>query len=109
VTGAQEATLDVELRDGDFSFEGQLSDSSGHRVDCEQGDVTLRLPADTALYLDAHTRRGRIDNELPVEAQEPGEPDADGPDEEHLVGALNDGKTRLRIEVQDGDILLETR
>lgn len=114
VTGAQGATLDVELRDGDFTFEGQLSNSGRHRIHCELGDVTLRLPADTALYLDARTRHGRIDNELPIQAQSPGDEEQGSADEARLEGAINaelapGNQARLRIEVREGDIVLETR
>jgi DUF4097 and DUF4098 domain-containing protein YvlB len=111
VSEAVDVTLDVEARDGEFSFEGQLSDQSGHRVECEVGDVTLRLPSDTALWLDAYTRRGQIDSELPIQvegAQDRGDEDPDGPDEERLEGAINGGKTKLRIKVRDGNITLET-
>ena len=104
VSGAQEVTLDVETRDGHFSFEGQLADRTGHRIDCEVGDVTLRLSSDTALWLDASTRHGQIYNELPiVEDKDPGSSDG-----QQLQGAINGGKTKLHIKVRDGDITLET-
>jgi hypothetical protein len=102
-------TLDVEMRDGDLTFEGRLADTSGHRIDCQMGDVTLRLPPDTALWLDASTRHGRIDNELSIQADQgtAGDEDSDGSDEERLEGAINGGKTKLQIGVRDGNIALE--
>ena len=110
VTDAHEATLDVETNDGEFFFEGRLSGRTGHRVECKVGDVRLRLPADTALWLDANARHGRIDNELSIEAQtsQDGQDESGSPDEAQLEGAINGGKTKLRIKVRDGNIILET-
>jgi len=111
VTGAQDVTLDVESNDGEFWFTGGLADRTGHRIDCEVGDVTLRLPSDTALWLDAQTRHGRIDNELPVDqesAAQAQDKESGSPDQEQLAGAINGGKTKLRIRVRDGNIILET-
>jgi hypothetical protein len=108
VSEGQEVTLDVEMNDGAFTFQGALSGTSGHRIVSEVGDVTLRLPSDTALWLDAATRRGRIEVELPVEAQGSGDEEPGGSDEQQLEGPINGGETRLRIKVRDGDITLET-
>jgi DUF4097 and DUF4098 domain-containing protein YvlB len=107
VTGAQDATLDVEVQDGTFSFEGSLDDATAHRIDGRGGDVNLRLPAGTAASLDASTRFGRIECEFPVATEKPADesdrPDADA---DRLAGAINGGGVRLRIKVQDGDITI---
>lgn len=107
VSDAQDVTLDVEANDGAFTFEGRLSDRSGHRIEVEVGDVTLRLPADTALWLDAQTRHGRIDNELPIQVEKQDD-EQSSPDERFLEGALNGGQTKLRIKVRDGNLVLES-
>jgi hypothetical protein len=85
-----------------------LSDRTGHRIEVEVGDVTLRLPSDTALWLDANVRHGRIDNELPIQVEKDSADEQSGPDDRALEGAINGGKTKLRIKVRDGNIVLET-
>jgi hypothetical protein len=106
---AVEATLDAELRDGAFTFEGQLSGQAAHRLDVERGDVTLRLPPDTALWLDAQAQRGRIDGDLSAAVERaPGQQEQGDTDEMRLEGALNGGQTKLRIKVRDGDITVES-
>lgn len=107
VTGADEATLDVEVQDGTFTFEGTLDARADHRIEGTYGDVNLDLPGDTAVRLDAQTRFGRIDCDLPVLVEKAvDEEDESDSDTNRLQGSINGGRAKLNIKVRDGDIAI---
>ncbi len=105
VTGAQEATLDVNVQDGAFTFEGTLNTRADHSIDGTYGDVTLNVPGDTAVRLDAHTRYGRIQCDLPVLVEKTADEESSS-DTDRLLGSINGGRARLRIRARDGDITI---
>lgn len=62
------------------------------------GDVRLRLPEGFAATLEITTGDGRIDSEQPITTE--------GSSKNRLVGKLNNGGYRLRIQTADGDVHL---
>jgi len=73
--------------------------SSAWSVETGDGAVTLRVPHDIAAFLDARTRDGHINVDMPITTR--------GRLSGHeLVGELNGGGAPLRIRTSDGTITL---
>ena len=107
VTGAREAALDVEVQDGTFTFEGTLDARADHRIDGSSGDVNLDVPGDTAVRLDAQTRFGRIQCDLPISVEKTVDEDAESTsDSSRLLGSINGGRAKLWIKLRNGDIAI---
>jgi len=106
VRGARDATLDLVTGNGKVMFEGSLSAQADHLVKSNFGAVLLRLPPDTAVFLDADTDFGRIrcDFDVLVKGKDDRESRASG---DELHGTINGGRDRLRIETRNGDITIE--
>jgi DUF4097 and DUF4098 domain-containing protein YvlB len=106
VKAARDVTLDLSTDNGKVAFEGSLSNTADHTLESDYGAVTLRLPPDTSVLLDASTDHGRIrcDFDVLVRGADKEENDASG---DELRGAINDGSARLQIRTRNGDIVLE--
>ena len=87
--------LVVEAEDGEVEL-GLLGDGAVQwRVDTEDGDVTLRAEGELDAEVDLATDDGRIRHDL----EERGDDRSDA-----VRGRLGDGKGRIRIRTEDGDI-----
>jgi len=108
VRGAHDATLDLNTNNGKVTFEGSLSAETGHRVESNYGTVTLRLPPDTAVFLEANTDYGRIRCDFDVlvrgENDEKEERRSSG---DELRGTINGGGESLRVKTHNGDVIIE--
>jgi DUF4097 and DUF4098 domain-containing protein YvlB len=109
VRDAHDATLDLDTTNGNVSVEGSLSAASSHEVESHYGSVSLWLPSDTSVFLDANTTYGHIRCDFDVlvkGGQDDQERDSDG---DELRGPINDGSAKLRIKTHNGDINVEKR
>lgn len=107
VRDARDATLDLNTNDGKVTFEGSLSTTSDHKVESKYGSVSLRLPADTSIFLDASTTYGHIRCEFDVLIKGGRDDQERGADGDELRGPINDGSVELRVKTRNGDITVE--
>jgi hypothetical protein len=94
---------DLDLGAGDGRVEAIVQPgsqpASGWNVETGDGAVNLKIPHDLNTLLDARTRDGHINVQLPIQVQ--------GRLEHHeLIGQLNNGGPTLRIRTGDGSITL---
>jgi hypothetical protein len=108
IENAYDATLDLNARNGKVSFDGALSRKADHSVESEYGDVLLRLPSDTAVYLDARTRYGDIHCDFDVLVKREGGQAGESSNEDNLRGTINDGDALLSIDAHNGSITIES-
>jgi DUF4097 and DUF4098 domain-containing protein YvlB len=93
--------LDLSTGDGRVDATARAGSKMGQAWSLQTGDgaVTLRMPHDIAALLDARTRDGHINVELPITVS--------GRLANHqLVGELNGGGPPIRIRTRDGGITL---
>ena len=93
--------LDLSTGDGRVDATARTGSklAAGWSLETGDGSVTLRVPHDIAALLDARTKDGHINVQLPIMAQ--------GRFRGHeLVGELNGGGAPLRIRTSDGSITL---
>jgi len=92
---------DLDLSTGDGRVEATVKPgsqpASGWNVETGDGAVSIRIPHDLNTVIDARTKDGHIDVQLPITVQ--------GHHHE-LIGQLNDGGPSLRIRTGDGSITL---
>lgn len=93
--------LDLATADGRLdAFAGAGSRlATAWSVETGDGSVSLRIPHDLAALLDARTRDGHINVELPIEVR-------GRLVHRELVGELNGGGPALRVRTGDGSITL---
>jgi DUF4097 and DUF4098 domain-containing protein YvlB len=107
VRNARDAILDLNTSNGKVTFEGSLASEADHQVESNYGAILMRLPPDTAVYLDASTTYGRIRCDFDVLVKG-GDEDKEGSTSgDDLQGTINGGSDRLRIETRNGDITIE--
>jgi hypothetical protein len=90
--GAGDGHVDAFVRPGS-------QPASGWNVETGDGAVSLRIPHDINTLLDARTRDGHINLELPITVQ-------GRLARRQLIGELNNGGPTLRIRTGDGSITL---
>jgi DUF4097 and DUF4098 domain-containing protein YvlB len=64
VSQARAASLELKNTNGEIDFSGSLDEGAAHRVDTTFGDITLRLPPESALTLDLATGIGMVESDL---------------------------------------------
>lgn len=99
IKNGREVTLDLRTDRGAITFAGSLGDQR-HRLESDNGNVTLILPKDIALDVDLQTDRGEIKSELPLTLT------ADLNSRKR--GTINGGGARLTITTHNGNIALMT-
>jgi hypothetical protein len=100
-SGNIRATIDGEImaQTSDGSITAELVGANrGISLSTSGGDLTVRVPKDTAAQLNASTTDGRIRTELPVTTTEIGE--------HKLSGTLNGGGKTIEARASDGNIKL---
>jgi len=61
---ASEVSVDLETNIGDIEFSGRFA-GPDHRIHASNGGITLAIPADSELRLEAEVVTGRIESSLP--------------------------------------------
>jgi hypothetical protein len=102
VRNADSVSLDLDTQSGPVDFEGSLGDGP-HTVQSDFGEITLIIPADSALNVDLKTDFGSIKSEIPITVVLSGEVEKN-----HQTGTMNDGGDQLSVETQSGSISIET-
>lgn len=99
VTGAKDAALKIKVDNGKADFSGSLDSTAQHSLETSFGDITLALPAATALKLDLEATFGKIHSDLPVLLS--GEMS-----DTRWQASLNGGGTPLTAKAENGSIRL---
>jgi DUF4097 and DUF4098 domain-containing protein YvlB len=104
VTASSLRSTDVNIDTGSGGVElDLLSDLASLYVDTGSGDVTVRIPATFGASVDIETSSGGFDLEDVVVK-------ATRLEEDHVVGAIGDGKGRVKIETGSGGVrIVRTR
>jgi hypothetical protein len=101
VRNADTVTLDLSTQSGPVEFEGSLGDGP-HTVHSDFGEITLTIPADSALDVDLKTDFGSIESEIPITIVLSGEIE-----KSHQTGTMNGGGAQLTVETQSGNISIQ--
>jgi DUF4097 and DUF4098 domain-containing protein YvlB len=98
ISHGQDATLDLKTTNGKIEYAGSLGEGP-HVVKSNFGDLTLTLPAETALAVDLKTDFGHIETALPITV-------AGSADQSHMQGTMNGGGANLTATTNNGNITL---
>ncbi len=101
VKNADSVTLDLNTQSGPVEFEGSLGDGP-HTVHSDFGEISITIPADSALNVDLTTDFGSIKSEIPITVVLSGEVE-----KSHQTGTMNDGGPQLTVETQSGSISIQ--
>jgi DUF4097 and DUF4098 domain-containing protein YvlB len=101
VGDASEGQLTVATTSGDISYDGGLAREGAHEVSSISGDITLRLPDDSAFRLDASTVSGDISTDFDLSGAQAGR--------RSLTGVAGDGGATLNVGTTSGEITIERR
>ena len=101
ISQAEDVTLDLNTQSGSITFEGSLGEGP-HSVHSDFGEISLSLPADTAVDVDLQTEFGNITSDIPVTVILSGEVE-----KSHQVGTMNGGGPELKVSTQSGNIAIE--
>lgn len=101
VSQAEDVTLDLNTQSGSITFEGSLGEGP-HTLHSAFGEISLSLPADTAVDVDLQTEFGNITSDIPVTVILSGEVE-----KSHQVGTMNGGGPELKVSTQSGNITIK--
>ena len=101
VTNADAVTLDLSTKSGPVSFEGSLGEGP-HTLESDFGEISLTLPADSALNVDLKTNFGSIQSEIPITVTLTGDLEKG-----HQTGTMNEGGDPLTVETGSGSITIQ--
>jgi len=101
ITNAESATLDLYTKSGTIDFAGSLGEGP-HTVHSEFGDITLNLPADTAVNIDMETQFGKITSDLPITVTLIGKIT-----QGQQTGTINGGGAEFKVDTNNGNISIK--
>ena len=101
ISQAEDVTLDLNTQSGSITFAGSLGEGP-HSLHSDFGEISLSLPADTAVDVDLQTEFGNITSDIPVTVILSGEVE-----KSHQVGTMNGGGPELKVSTQSGNIAIE--
>lgn len=101
VVDARDAVVTAQANSGNVEFSGVLRSGGRNVIDVRSGNVTVLLPTDADVSIDAHTRSGSVTSDLPLERS--------ASTRTGLTGTLGDGGATLAIDVGSGNVRLLRR
>lgn len=101
VLNVENGMIDLSSTNGAVTFSGSLA-GGPHRVSSDFGNITLTLPAGTALDVDLQTDFGRISSEFEIAV-------SGALDGNHWVGRFNGGGEDLTVETNNGNITINSQ
>ncbi len=101
ITNAESATLDLYTKSGTIDYAGSLGEGP-HTVHSDFGDITLSLPADTAVNIDIETQFGKITSDLPITVTLTGEIT-----QGQQTGVINGGGADFKVDTNSGNISIK--
>jgi DUF4097 and DUF4098 domain-containing protein YvlB len=100
VLNARDASIDLSSNNGAVTFSGSLS-SGPHIIKSSFGNITILLPADSALNVELETDFGKIVSDFRIAIS--GEIDS-----KHWNGTINNGGATLTAKTNNGNITLHS-
>jgi DUF4097 and DUF4098 domain-containing protein YvlB len=100
ILNGENCDLNITTKNGGISYQGSLG-KGPHTLTSDFGNVTLRIPADTPLTVDLKTEFGQITNDFEITTKGTVE-------DKHLTGKINGGGASLNVQVNNGEINLQT-
>lgn len=101
VLNVENGTIDLSSSNGSITFSGSLADGP-HSISSDFGNVTLTLPAETALNVDLQTEFGKITSAFEITV-------SGALDENHWVGKFNGGGADLTVKTNNGNITINSK
>ncbi|MGE5376464.1 MAG: DUF4097 family beta strand repeat-containing protein [Bacteroidota bacterium] len=101
IQNAENTTLTLNTKSGAIHFTGSLGEGP-HTFHSDFGEVTLTIPADSALNVDFQTDFGKVRSDLPVTMTLTGDID-----QAHQTGTINGGGSQLSASTKSGDITVK--
>jgi len=101
ITNAEDVTLDLNTQSGTIDFAGSLGEGP-HTVHSDFGDITLNLPADTAVNIDMETQFGKITSDLPITVTLTGEIT-----QGQQTGTINGGGADFKVDTKSGNVSIK--
>jgi len=101
VRNADSVTLDLSTQSGTVDFAGSLGNGP-HTVQTDFGEISLTIPADSALNVDLKTDFGSIRSDIPITVILSGDIE-----KSHQTGTMNEGGDQLTVETQSGSITIQ--
>ena len=88
--------VDAETSNGEIRLRGEIAAGGDFRLTTSNGDVWVDLRGTPSVVLDGKTSNGEVTSDLPILATVTRE--------DHLVGTIGDGESRLYIRTSNGDV-----
>lgn len=101
VKNGDAVTLDLSTQSGTVEFEGSLG-AGPHTAHSDFGNISLTIPADSALNVDLKTDFGSITSDIPITVVLSG-----NIEKSHQTGTINAGGDQLTVETQSGSISIQ--
>jgi DUF4097 and DUF4098 domain-containing protein YvlB len=101
VLNVEHGTIDLSSTNGAVTFSGSLAEGP-HNLSSDFGNITLTLPAKTALDVDMQTDFGKITSDFEITV-------SGVLDEDHWVGKFNGGGEELSITTKNGNITINSK
>jgi DUF4097 and DUF4098 domain-containing protein YvlB len=101
VKNADSVTLDLNTQSGPVDFEGSLGNGP-HTIHSDFGEISLSIPADSALNVDLQTDFGTIKSEIPITVVLSGDIQ-----KSHQTGTMNGGGDQLTVGTKNGSISIQ--
>jgi len=101
IANAEDATLDLYTKSGTIEFAGSLGEGP-HTIHSDFGDISLNLPADTAVNIDIETQFGKITSDLPITVTLTGDIT-----QGQQTGTINGGGAEFKVDTQSGNISIK--
>jgi DUF4097 and DUF4098 domain-containing protein YvlB len=100
IQNAENATIDLNTNSGSIDFEGSLGEGP-HMVHSDFGEISLSIPADSALNVDFKTDFGKIRSDIPFQVTMQGDLS-----EAQQKGTMNGGGSELTVSTKSGSITI---
>ena len=101
VSNVKNGKLDLSSTNGAITFSGSLA-AGPHKLSSDFGNITLTLPAETALNVDLQTDFGKISSDFEVTVSGTLESN-------HWVGKFNGGGEELNVKTKNGNITINSK
>jgi DUF4097 and DUF4098 domain-containing protein YvlB len=101
IQNAEDATIDLNTKSGSIDFEGSLGEGP-HTVHSDFGEISLSIPADSALNVDFKTDFGKIRSDIPFQVTMQGDLS-----EAQQKGTMNGGGSELTVSTKSGSITIK--
>jgi DUF4097 and DUF4098 domain-containing protein YvlB len=101
IQNAENANIDLNTKSGSIDFEGSLGEGP-HTVHSDFGEISISIPADSALNVDFKTDFGKIRSDIPFQVTMQGDLS-----EAQQKGTMNGGGGELTVSTKSGSITIK--